>query len=207
MKAYEGVSMRNLIRSFPARTAFVLVLSAFIALGLPAAQANTIVSSVPAIGAVLSIAPNAVSVTAATTLLADGNSLAVTNSKGTQVDDGSLTISDTTAVVGLKPLTATGIYTVSYTLLSATDTPLTGSYTFLFNAPAIISTPSSAPTSTTSSVTTPQHTTSNGAANVAVLVFVGLATVVALFLIWYARLIWIQSRRARKRSSHDRSPK
>jgi len=199
--------MRNLIRSFPARKAFVLALSAFITLGLPNAQANTLVSSAPAVGAVLSIAPNAVSVTAATTLLADGNSLAVTDPNGTQVDDGSLTISDTTAVVGLKPLIATGIYTVSYTLLSATDTPLTGSYTFLFNAPAIISTPKAVSTPTTNSVTTPQRTSSNGAANVAVLVFVGLATVVALFLMWYARLIWVQSRRARKRSSHDRSPK
>ncbi len=201
--------MHNLIRSFPVRTASLIVLAAVATLGLPAALANTIVSSVPAIGAVLSIAPNAVSVTAATTLLTDGNSLAVTNPKGVEVDDGSLTISDTTAVVGLKPLTMTGIYTVSYTLLSATDTPLTGSYTFLFNAPATISTPSTVPTPTTSLATSP-HTTSNSSANVAVLVFVGLATVVALFLLWYARLIWVQSRRsakARKHSSNDRRPK
>ena len=201
--------MRNLTRSFPVRTASVIVLVALATLGLPAALANTLVSSVPAVGAVLSIAPNAISVTAATTLLTDGNSLAVTNPKGVQVDDGSLTISDTTAVVGLKPLTMTGIYTVSYTLLSATDTPLTGSYTFLFNAPATISTPSTVPTPSTSLATSP-HTTSNSSANVAVLVFVGLATVVALFLIWYARLIWVQSRRSRrvrKRSSNDRGPK
>ena len=199
--------MRNLFRSYPARAASLIVLFAFIALGSPAAQANTVVSSVPAVGAVLSIAPNAVSVTAATSLLTDGNSLSVTDPNGVQVDDGSLTISDTTAIVGLKPLIATGIYTVSYTLLSATDTPLTGSYTFLFNAPASISTPSAAPTPTTSLVTTPQHTTTNSAASVAVLVFVGLATIVALFLLWYARLIWVQSRRARKRSSHDRGSK
>ena len=199
--------MRNLFWSYPVRAASLIVLFTFILLGSPAAQANTVVSSVPAVGAVLSIAPNAVSVTAATSLLTDGNSLSVTDPNGVQVDDGSLTISDTTAVVGLKPLTATGIYTVSYTLLSATDTPLTGSYTFLFNAPANISTPSAVPTLTTSSIITPQHTTTNSAANVAVLVFVGLATIVALFLLWYARLIWVQSRRARKRSSHDRGSK
>ena len=202
--------MRNLNRSFTPRAAFVILLTAFIAASPAIARANTVVSSVPAVGAVLSIAPNAVSVTAATTLLTDGNSLAVTDPNGVQVDDGSLTISDTTAVVGLKPLTTTGIYTVSYTLLSATDTPLTGSYTFLFNAPASISTPSANPTPTSSSITLPQHSSSNSTANVAVLVFVGLATIVALFLMWYARLIWVQSRRARKarkNSSHDRNPK
>ena len=199
--------MRNLFRSYSTRAASLIVLSAFVLLGSPVAQANSIVSSVPAVGAVLSIAPNAVSVTAATSLLTDGNSLSVADPNGVQVDDGSLTISDTTAVVGLKPLTATGIYTVSYTLLSATDTPLTGSYTFLFNAPASISTPSAVATPTISSVITPQHTTTNSAASVAVLVFVGLATIVALFLLWYARLIWVQSRRARKRSSHDRGSK
>ena len=202
--------MRNLIRGLPARTASIFLLVVLANVSLSAALANTIASSVPAVGAVLSIAPNAVSVTAATTLLTDGNSLAVTDPNGAQVDDGSLTISDTTAVVGLKPLTVTGIYTVSYTLLSATDTPLTGSYTFLFNAPATISTPSSVPTPISSSVTSAQHTTSNSSANVAVLVFVGLATVVALFLIWYARLIWVQSRRsskARKHSANDRNPK
>ncbi len=199
--------MRNFVKSFPARIASIFVLTVLASLALPAAQANTVVSSVPAVGAVLSIAPNAVSVTATTTLLTDGNSLTVTDPNNAQVDDGSLTISDTTAVVGLKPLTVTGIYTVSYTLLSPTDTPLSGSYTFLFNAPATISTPTTVATPTTSSASTPQQTTSNSSANVAILVFVGLATVVALFLLWYARLIWVQSRRARKRKSRDRSPK
>ncbi len=205
--ATEGLGMRNLIRSFPVRTASVIVLAVITTLVLPTAQANTVVSSVPAVGAVLSIAPNAVSVTSATSLLTDGNSLSVTDPKGAQVDDGSLTISDTTAIVGLKPLITTGIYTVSYTLLSATDTPLTGSYTFLFNAPAIISTPTALPTATTTSVTSPQKTSTNSGANVAILVFVGIATIVLLFLIWYARLIWVQWRRARKRSSHDRNSK
>ena len=193
--------MRTLIRSMPARIVSVgtlVVLSAFFT---PAAQANTVVASVPAVGAVLSQAPNAVSVSAATTLLSDGNSLSVTDPNGTQVDDGSLTISDTTAVVGLKPLAVTGIYTVSYTLLSATDTPLVGSYTFLYNAPSAISTPTSTPSS---SVTSSPTSSSNSSANIAVLVFLGLATIVALFLLWYAGMIWKQYRRNRK--SHRRPP-
>jgi methionine-rich copper-binding protein CopC len=171
--------------------------------GQSAASANSVVASVPAVGAVLSQAPNAVSVTAATSLLTDGNSLTVTDPNGAQVDDGSLTISDTTAVVGLKPLTVTGIYTVSYTLLSATDDPLTGSYTFLFNAPAVVTTPSAVPTPSTTSVAVPNKSSGSSAATITVLVFVGIATLVAIFLLWYARMIIKQSRKARKRRKSE----
>lgn len=174
---------------------------------VPTAEANSVVASVPAVGAVLSAAPNAVSVTAATTLLTDGNSLTVTDPNGAQVDDGSRTITDTTAVVGLKPLTATGIYTVSYTLLSATEDPLTGSYTFLYNAPAVVTTQSAAPSPTSTSISIPKKSGGSSAASITVLVFVGLATIVALFLLWYARMIWKQSRKARRRRSHERGAK
>ena len=201
--------MRILVRSMTVRMSVVAALVSLSAIYSPAAQANTVVATVPAVGAVLTVAPNAVSVTAATTLLSDGNSLSVTDPNGAQIDDGSLTITDTTAVVGLKPLTATGLYTVSYTLLSATDTPLTGSYTFLYNAPAAISTPSVTPTPVNSSTSSPTSS-SNSSANIAVLVFLGLATIVALFLIWYAGMIWKQfrkNRKPRKRAPPDRGAK
>jgi len=199
--------MRTLAKASTRFGAVALAALSLLAVGSQGASANSVVSSVPAVGAVLTQAPNAVSVTAATTLLADGNSLSVTDPNGVQVDDGSLTISDTTAVVGLKPLTVTGIYTVSYTLLSATDDPLTGSYTFLFNAPAVVTTPSAIPTPTATSIAIPKKSSGSSAASITVLVFVGLATIVALFLIWYARMIWKQSRKARKRRSHDRGAK
>lgn len=205
----EGLEMRTLARILPLAKVLgvgsILATSLFFTLiGATSAQANSIVASVPAVGAVLSAAPNAVSVTAASTLLADGNSLTVTDPNGAQVDDGSLTISDTTAVVGLKPLTATGIYTVSYTLLSATDDPLTGSYTFLYNAPAVVTSQSAAPSPTSTSISIPKKSGGSSAASVTVLVFVGLATIVGLFLLWYARMIWKQSRKARRRRAHDR---
>ena len=199
--------MRTLAKASTRFGAVALAALSLLAVGSQGASANSVVSSVPAVGAVLTQAPNAVSVTAATTLLADGNSLSVTDPNGVQVDDGSLTISDTTAVVGLKPLTVTGIYTVSYTLLSATDDPLTGSYTFLFNAPAAVTTPSALPTPTATSIAIPKKSSGSSAASITVLVFVGLATIVALFLIWYARMIWKQSRKARKRRSHERGAK
>jgi len=199
--------MRTFAKASTQFGAVALAALSLLAVGSQGASANSVVSSVPAVGAVLIQAPNAVSVTAATTLLADGNSLSVTDPNGVQVDDGSLTISDTTAVVGLKPLTVTGIYTVSYTLLSATDDPLTGSYTFLFNAPAVVTTPSALPTPTATSIAIPKKSSGSSAASITVLVFVGLATIVALFLIWYARMIWKQSRKARKRRSHERGTK
>jgi copper resistance protein C len=204
--------MRTLARILPAAKVLgvgsLLATSLLLPLfGAADAQANSIVASVPAVGAVLSAAPNAVSVSAASTLLSDGNSLTVTDPSGAQVDDGSLTISDTTAVVGLKPLTATGIYTVSYTLLSATDDPLTGSYTFLYNAPTVVTTQSAAPSPTSTSISIPKKSGGSSAASITVLVFVGLATIVALFLLWYARMIWKQARKARRRRSHDRGTK
>ena len=201
--------MRKLVRFSSARIAVLLGLIGVVALSAlmaPTAQANSVSATVPAVGAALSQAPNAVSVTAVSALLPDGNSLAVTDPNGVQVDDGSLTISGTSAIVGLKPLTVTGIYTVAYTLLSATDVPLTGSYTFVFNAPATINSPSSGPSPVVTS-STPNKTVNNSSANIAILVFLGLATIVALFLIWYARMIWIQYRKGRKRTARDRSPK
>lgn len=199
--------MRNLVRSKLARMA---VIAAFVGLSTflaPSAQANSVVSAVPAVGAVLSQAPNAISVSAATSLLPDGNSLTVTDPNDLKVDDGSLTIADTTAVVGLKPLTVTGIYTVSYTLLSPTDDPVTGSYTFLFNAPATVSSPGATPSPTVTSTVIPKKSTGSSSASITILVFLGIATIVALFLLWYARMIWIQARKGRHRRAHERGEK
>ena len=199
--------MRNLVRSKLARMAVIAAfggLSTFLA---PSAHANSVVSTVPAVGAVLSQAPNAISVSAATSLLPDGNSLTVTDPNNLKVDDGSLTIADTTAVVGLKPLTVTGIYTVSYTLLSPTDDPVTGSYTFLFNAPATVTSPGATPSPTVTSTVIPKKSTGSSSASITILVFLGIATIVALFLLWYARMIWIQARKGRHRRAHERGEK
>jgi len=166
-----------------------------------AAFANAVASTSPTVGSVLTVAPNAVSVTATGSLLDQGNSIMVTDPSGNEVDDGSLTISDVTAVIGLKPLTASGIYTVSYSLLSATDAPLTGSFTFLFNAPSTLSSPSATPTQPASSSSSkpvkPAGTSSS--ATVAVIILFVVATLVALFLIWYARMIWVDTKNQKRR--------
>ena len=160
------------IRGFAAT---VLMLSSVVVSS--GAWANTLSEASPSVGSQLITAPNAISVTAAVSLLDQGNSLTLTDPNGRQVDDGSLTINDTTAVVGVKPLTVSGIYTVSYTLLSLTDDPLTGSYTFIYTAPVTISAPSVSPipqTSVSETVATPAPaTTVDSTATVTVWVFVG----------------------------------
>ena len=165
---------------------------------MPSALANSLVSTSPVMGAVLSVAPNAVSVSAAVSLLTEGNSISVTDPTGKQVDDGSLTVSDMTAVIGVKPLTASGIYRVNYTLLSATDAPLTGSYTFLFNGPPSISSPSSSAAPTPIQTLASKPAASNSSANLFVIILLVVAILVGLFLVWYARLIWNDSKKLRK---------
>ena len=62
--------------------------------------------------------------------------------QGARVDDGTLTVNGTNVVAGLKLLTVSGIYSVSYSLLTDNDVPLEGMYTFTFTAPSVIISPS-----------------------------------------------------------------
>jgi copper transport protein len=167
------------------------------------AHANSLASTSPASGAVLVVAPNAVSVVGTSPLQADGNQLSVIDPKGNPVDDGSVTVADSSVVVGLKPLTAAGVYTVSYTLLAAGEAPLQGSYTFLYNAPADLSSASPTPTpSTSKSVST--HSGSGGAVIFVIFIFL-LGCGVLLFLIWYARTLWRQKQKKRRKATRKKS--
>jgi hypothetical protein len=124
----------------------------------------------------------------------------VSDPSGSRVDDGSITINDTTAVIGLKPLIAAGVYTVTYTLVSSTDTPLTGSYTFLFNAPASLSSPSPTPTQSVSAA--PANKASH-TADIFVIILMIFAIFVGVFLLWYARML-LRERQLTKRKSRSR---
>jgi methionine-rich copper-binding protein CopC len=103
------------------RVAGVLLLAV---LGVGSASANTLVSTNPISGSTLSVSPTNVTVTGQVTLLADApdaTSITVTDPNGVRVDDGTITITDMSATVGVKPLTETGIYTVAYYLASEGD--------------------------------------------------------------------------------------
>ena len=119
----------------------------------PSAHATNLIASTPNAGAILSDAISAISLTADVPLLDQGSEITVTDPAGNRVDDGSLTIDTTTATVGLKALTRSGMYKVTYTLVADGDVPASGSYSFMFNAPSAISsaTPTPTPTATKNS--------------------------------------------------------
>jgi copper resistance protein C len=105
------------------------------------ANATSLVSSSPVGGSVLSLAPTAVTITANTDLTDGANEVTVLDPLGMRVDDGALQMQGAILTVGVKPLTATGVYTVNYTMMAVGEESLTGSFTFLFNAPAVIAEP------------------------------------------------------------------
>jgi methionine-rich copper-binding protein CopC len=107
--------------------------------------ATSIVSTSPTAGSVLSISPTAVTIKANADLMDGANEITVSDSKGVRVDDGSIQIQGPVLMVGIKPLTISGLYTVAYTLMALDQPPLTGTFTFLFNAPAEMALPTPTP--------------------------------------------------------------
>lgn len=123
------------------------------------AHATSLISSSPVGGSVLSLAPTAVTITANTDLTDGANEVTVLDPLGVRVDDGSLQMQGAILTLGVKPLTATGIYTVNYTMMAIGEESLTGSFTFLFNAPAVIAEP------TPSLSTPPEQPSESGSIN------------------------------------------
>lgn len=167
------------------RVARPLILAALIVFSTfsTSAYANNITASVPQAGSVLTVSPNSISISTAGVLSEQGSLIVVNDPNGVAVDDGSITINGNSAEVGLTELTKTGVYTVNYTLLSDTEDPLTGSYTFMFNAPSSIGTPTPEPTTTTNQI----DKNLNGGSNAFVYTLLALAGFVFIFLIWYAK--------------------
>jgi len=158
-------------------------------LGAASASANTLVSTNPISGATLSVSPTNVTVTGQVTLLADApdaNSITVTDPNGVRVDDGTITISDKSATVGVKPLVDSGIYTVKYSLASEADAPLEGSFTFKFQSPSVISTANPNPEPSKSQ--TPAS--SSWGTNIFVIILLVAALVVTVGLSLYARKLF-----------------
>ena len=158
-------------------------------LGVSGASANTLVSTSPISGSTLSISPTNVTVTGNVTLIADApdaNSITVTDPNGVRVDNGTIMISDVSATVGIRPLVETGMYTVTYFLLSEGEIPLEGSFTFKYQAPSVISTANPTPEPTQSQ--TPAS--SSWGTNFFVILLLLLAVLVTIGLSLYARKLF-----------------
>ena len=146
--------------------------------------ANTLISTTPIAGATLQSAPSAITVTTEMTLMDAGSEITVTDPTGARVDDGALTIDAESAVVGLKQLVKTGIYTVNYSLLAENDIPLVGRFTFNFAEPTVVATVAPEPTPT------PTPSGNNSGTTIFVLGLLLAALVVTVALARYARKIF-----------------
>ncbi|HEX7404986.1 MAG TPA: copper resistance protein CopC [Candidatus Nanopelagicaceae bacterium] len=149
------------------------------------AGANSLVNSSPISGSSLSSAPSAVTLTTQIALLDVGNSVTVTDPKGARVDDGALTVSGVNVIIGLKPLTVSGKYTVKYALLSNNQVPLQGAFNFTYAAPSVITLPTPSSTSTSSNAVS-----SSSATSLFVIGLVFAAFVVFVLLVLYTRNIF-----------------
>jgi methionine-rich copper-binding protein CopC len=101
------------------------------------ALANSLVATSPIAGATLKVAPSAVTISVEITPMDMGNEITVTDPAGRRVDDGTLTVAGNDLIVGMKPITESGVYKVSYSIISEMDIPLDGSFVFNFSTPTI----------------------------------------------------------------------
>ena len=165
------------------------VLALLLILGSTTAAANTLVSTAPISGSTISVSPSSVTITGQLPLLADAvdaNVITVIDPKGVRVDDGTITVSELSASVGVRPLVASGMYTVSYSLISEGDAPLEGSFRFKYLGPSTIAPVQPSPEPTP--IQTPAS--SSWATNAFVISLLFLAVGVTIGLSLYARKLF-----------------
>ena len=169
---------------------FGAVLAAVILMSFPVANANELVTADPASGSTVLVSPSAVTIITSMPLMAEGNSVEVTDPSGNRVDDGTLAIADTEALVGLTPLTVGGYYTVTYTLFAENDVPLTGNYRFNFIAPDTVSSQSPTPIAIEASESAQPSAGSRKGTDFLVIMLLVLSIFVLVGLGMYARKIF-----------------
>jgi methionine-rich copper-binding protein CopC len=165
----------------------------FSLISISPAFSTSIVSTSPTAGSVLSVAPTAVTIKASAELEDVANEITVTDPNGVRVDDGSVQIQGQVLMVGLKPLTISGLYTVSYTIMAIADVPTVSSFTFLYNAPAEMTLATPSPSQ--SEVNTP---TANRTTDIFVIALLIFAFIILIFLSRYAKQTFKAPVKARK---------
>lgn len=165
---------------------FLAALALLGCFGISTASANSLITTSPISGSTVTTAPMSVTLTTQKALLPDANEIVVTDPAGVRVDDGTLSITDVSATIGLKPLVESGIYKVSYTLYSEGDAPLEGAFTFNFSAPTVITPTEASPTPTESQ--TPAS--SSWGTNIFIIFLLIMAFFVLIALTLYARKLF-----------------
>ena len=148
------------------------------------ALANSLVATSPIAGTTLKVAPSAVTISVEITPMDMGNEITVTDPAGRRVDDGTLTVAGNDLIVGMKPITESGAYTVSYSIISEMDIPLDGSFVFNFSTPTI-STPQEVIPSTPA-----KDQASDFGTNLFVIGLLVVSLIVLIALALYARKIF-----------------
>ena len=115
-------------------------------LAVAPAVANSLVATSPIAGSTLKVAPSAVTISVEVTPMDMGNEITVTDPAGRRVDDGTLTVAGNDLIVGMKPITDSGVYKVTYNIISEMDLPLEGTFVFNFSTPTISAPVEVAPT-------------------------------------------------------------
>ena len=149
------------------------------------ALANTLVSNTPISDSTLKVAPSAVTIIVEATPMDMGNEVTVTDPAGRRVDDGTLTVVGNEIIIGMKPITESGSYQVSYNIISEMDTPLQGSFKFNFSG-TLISKPSEATPSAVAIATEG----SDFGTNVFVIALLVISLFILITLALYARKIF-----------------
>lgn len=137
-----------------ARLPIFLALTLLFSSSASLAEAFELLSADPVVNSTVRTAPSAVTLTFSTQVTDTGSTLTVRAPSGISVDDGSLLIDGANALVGLKKLTESGKYTISYQVMSIDGEMLDGTYSFTFDAPAAITSPTPTVISSASPVPT-----------------------------------------------------
>jgi methionine-rich copper-binding protein CopC len=153
------------------------------------ALANSLVATSPIAGATLKVAPSAVTITVEVMPMDMGNEITVTDPAGRRVDDGTLTVAGNEIIVGMKEITESGVYKVSYNIISEMDSPLDGSFIFKFSTPSI-STPSTSTPEEVIPATPAKAEGSDFGTNLFVIGLLVVSFVVLVSLALYARKIF-----------------
>lgn len=120
---------------------FVLALGVLLSLVSIPAHGFELISADPVVDSTITTAPSAITLTFSSDLTETGSSLSVRAPSGMAVDDGSILIDGGNVLIGLKGLSESGRYTVTYQFMSVAGELLSGSYVFTYDAPAVLSSP------------------------------------------------------------------
>lgn len=176
------------------------LLTIMLSLASAPAFAFELISAEPAVDSTINTAPSAITLTFSSEVTDTGSSMSVRAPSGMSVDDGSLLIDGANALIGLKKLNEGGRYTVAYQIMSVDGELLSGTYSFTYDAPAVITTPSASP-STSASVDASQASPgkATGKSSRATDIFM-IALLIASFVV-----LIVISRSLRKGSSSSKS--